>query len=145
MFVVDDILLSPFKGFMWILREVQKAAGAELENEADSLTQRLSTLYMQLETGQITPAEFDDAERAILDRLEQLEGQTASDEEEDDDEDDEDESDDSEDDGDEDDTDGASDATSIDATLASSSAPGTPSAPSTSLSSSARRSAPREE
>ncbi len=72
MFLLDDILLAPAKGFLWILREVQKAADEQVAGESDELTARLSTLYMQLETGQITQAQFDEQERAILDRLDEI-------------------------------------------------------------------------
>lgn len=74
MFIIDDILLSPVKGFMWIVRELHDAAERQMETEAEELTNRLSTLYMELETGQITPEEFDAREREVLDRLAQLEG-----------------------------------------------------------------------
>lgn len=73
MFILDDILLSPAKGFLWIVRELQKAAEAESANEADELTARLSTLYMQLETGQLSQEAFDAQEREILDRLDAIE------------------------------------------------------------------------
>lgn len=73
-FIVDDILLSPVRGFMWILRELHRAAEGEIEGEADRLTHRLSQLYMRLETGQITEAEFEAEEEAILDRLDAIRG-----------------------------------------------------------------------
>ena len=75
MIFVDDILFSPVKGFFWIMRELQKAVQNEQENEVDRLTARLSELYMLLETGKLTQDEFDVAEREVLDRLDELEGQ----------------------------------------------------------------------
>ena len=75
MIFVDDILFSPVKGFFWIMRELQKAVQNEQENEVDRLTARLSELYMLLETGKLTQDEFDAAEREVLDRLDELEGQ----------------------------------------------------------------------
>lgn len=108
MFVIDDILLSPMKGFMWIVRELQNAAQQEQEGEADRLTTRLSTLYMQLETGQITTEQFDEAEAEVLARLDAIRGEPAEaeadadaqgdEEEEDDSDDDDSDEDDSEDD-----------------------------------------------
>ncbi len=104
MFIIDNILLAPAKGFLWIVRELQAAAEAEAENEADALTARLSTLYMQMETGAITQDEFDALETQILDRLDELKGQTddATDDTDDTDDDD-DESDDESDEEDEED------------------------------------------
>jgi hypothetical protein len=95
MFIIDNILLAPAKGFLWIVRELQAAAEAEAENEADALTARLSTLYMQMETGAITQDEFDALETQILDRLDELKGQTddATDDTDDDDDESDDESD----------------------------------------------------
>jgi replicative superfamily II helicase len=89
MFIIDNILLAPAKGFLWIVRELQAAA------EADALTARLSTLYMQMETGAITQDEFDALETQILDRLDELKGQTddATDDTDDDDDESDDESD----------------------------------------------------
>jgi hypothetical protein len=70
--IIDDILLSPIKGFMWIMRELHKAAEQELENEAERLTSSLSDLYMMLETGILTEEEFAQREKEILDRLDSL-------------------------------------------------------------------------
>lgn len=84
MFIIDDILLAPAKGFMWIVRELHNAAQQEIEGEADRLTHRLSTLYMLLETGGISTEEFDEQERQILARLDELGGQDATDDEDED-------------------------------------------------------------
>ena len=72
MLIIDDILLSPIKGFLWIMRELHKAAEQELENEAERLTSSLSDLYMMLETGILTEEEFAQREKEILDRLDSL-------------------------------------------------------------------------
>jgi hypothetical protein len=69
MFLVDDLLLSPIHGVVWLGRKIQDAAEEELAGEADRITAQLSELYMKLETGQITEAEFDAQEKALLDRL----------------------------------------------------------------------------
>ena len=73
MFIVDNILLSPMKGFMWIVRELQNAAQQEIKGEGEMLTHRLSTLYMMLETNQVTQDEFDEQEQEILARLDEIE------------------------------------------------------------------------
>lgn len=73
MFVIDDLLLSPLKGFMWIVRELHKNAEETIAAESEDLTASLSTLYMMLETGQIGQEEFDAQEREILDRLDAIE------------------------------------------------------------------------
>lgn len=72
MFLIDDILLSPFKGLLWIFREVHNAAEQELSSEEQSITNELSELYRMLETGQISEPEFDSREKQFLDRLEKI-------------------------------------------------------------------------
>lgn len=91
MMVIDDILLSPFKGFMWIMKELHNAVQREQEGEADRLTGRLSELYMLLETGQMTQEEFDAEEAAVLARLDEIESRGEIDDDDDGEEDDEEE------------------------------------------------------
>ncbi len=81
MFILDDILLSPAKAFMWIVRELHNAAQQDIQGEEDRLTHRLSTLYMVLETGGITPEEFDVQEQEILARLDAIQAARAVEEE----------------------------------------------------------------
>ena len=72
MFLVDDLLLSPIKGIFWVFQEIHDAAQQERAGEGESITAALSELYMQLETGRITEAEFDAREKVLLDRLDRL-------------------------------------------------------------------------
>jgi len=72
MLLVDDILLSPFKGLLWIFEEIHNAADQELHNESDAITAQLQQLYTLLETGKITEAEFDRQENELLDRLDAI-------------------------------------------------------------------------
>ena len=78
MLLVDDLLLSPIKGIFWVFREIHDAAQQELAGEGEAITAALSELYMRLETGQITEAEFDAQEKALLDRLDRLQAEEAS-------------------------------------------------------------------
>ena len=75
MFLVDDILLSPVKGVLWVFREIHDAAQQELAGESEAITAALSELYMRLETEQITEAEFDVQEKVLLDRLDRLQAE----------------------------------------------------------------------
>lgn len=72
MFLIDDILLSPLKGVLWIVEKVHDAAKEEMEGESARITAELSELYMMLETGRITEAEFDAKEKILLDRLDAI-------------------------------------------------------------------------
>jgi cytochrome c-type biogenesis protein CcmH/NrfG len=75
MILIDRILLAPIFGTVWIARKIQEAVSAEQEAESEALTDQLSELYMQLETGRISEEEFDAREAELLDRLDALEGQ----------------------------------------------------------------------
>lgn len=72
MFIIDDILLSPVRGILWVFTELYNAAQLEVENEAEAITAELSELYMLLETGKITEAEFDAREKELLDRMDEI-------------------------------------------------------------------------
>lgn len=72
MLLVDDILCFPVRSILWIFREIHNAAVEELENEPEAIAQQLRRLYMQLETGALTEAEFAAEEKQLLDRLEEL-------------------------------------------------------------------------
>jgi dihydrodipicolinate synthase/N-acetylneuraminate lyase len=83
MVIVDDILLFPVRGIFWIFREVCEAAQQEAAGEAEAIKTELMELYMMLETGRITEAEFAAREKDLLDKLEGLqEPNVGSDEEE---------------------------------------------------------------
>ena len=70
MLLVDDILLFPARGILWVFRAVSQAAEEEIAGEAEALKGELRDLYMMLETGTISEDEYDIREKALLDRLE---------------------------------------------------------------------------
>ena len=72
MFLVDDILLSPARGILWIFEKVRQAAEEEMAGEADVIKAELRELYMMLETGKMSEQEYDAREKLLLDRLEKL-------------------------------------------------------------------------
>lgn len=74
MLLVDDILLFPYTGIKWIFKEIKQMAEEELASEPAKITEELSELYMMLETGKISEEQFDDREKVLLDRLDELEG-----------------------------------------------------------------------
>ena len=69
MILIDDILLFPGRGLLWVFREIANAAQRELADEAQNITAELSELYRRLDTAQITEAAFDIQEGELLDRL----------------------------------------------------------------------------
>lgn len=74
MLIVDDLLLFPMRSLLGVFREIYNAAQQESVNEAEAIRAALSELYMRLETGGISEAEFDAREGELLDRLDELEG-----------------------------------------------------------------------
>jgi hypothetical protein len=86
MFLIDDILMAPAHGLLWIFKEIHHAVEEEQANEAEAITTKLSELYMMLETGQMTEAEFDAAEKGLLDRLDAIKERAAGGKEEEDEE-----------------------------------------------------------
>jgi len=78
MLLIDDILTSPVHGIFWIFREINKIAQKELDGEAQSISEQLRNLYMQLETDRITETEFDAGEKVLLDRLDAIESRAGT-------------------------------------------------------------------
>ena len=69
MLLVDDLLLAPLSGLLWVVEKVHDAAREEMAHEADAITEELRQLYLMLEAKQIAEADFDARERVLLDRL----------------------------------------------------------------------------
>ena len=90
MLLIDDLLLGPLRGVLWVVEKIRDAAQEEMAGEADAITEQLRQLYMMLETGRIGEAEFDGQERKLLDRLDAI-GERESDLEEEEEEEEEEE------------------------------------------------------
>lgn len=72
MFIVDDLLMAPAHGLLWIFQEIHRAAQEEMVSDAESITSELSALYMRLETGKLTEEEFAEEEKLLLARLDKI-------------------------------------------------------------------------
>ena len=71
-FLLDDILLAPVNGLIFIAEQIHAQAMGELLDE-EGVRQELRELYMLLETGKISEAQFEEREAALVERLEELE------------------------------------------------------------------------
>lgn len=71
-FLLDDILLGPVKGVHFIAKKIHEQAMEELLDE-EGVRQNLRELYMSLETGKIGEEEFEELEKSLVERLEQIE------------------------------------------------------------------------
>lgn len=72
MFILDDLGKAPFKGFMFIVREVANAAQQERTQRRADLMSELSELHLKLENGDLDEDEFDDLEQVLLDQLDAM-------------------------------------------------------------------------
>jgi Gas vesicle protein G len=72
MLLIDDLLLAPFRGFFFVLREIENAARAELLAERGRIVSSLAALNRELEEGRLSETEFEVEEQALLQRLERL-------------------------------------------------------------------------
>ena len=77
-FLIDDILLAPIKGIIWIAEKVRDMALEELEDTPEKLQRELLDLQMALESEQITETEYQKKEKDILKRLESLKKKPSS-------------------------------------------------------------------
>lgn len=68
MFIIDDLLLAPARGLMFIFKEIHKRVEDELYNETNIIRQ-LRSMQRSLEFGEITEEEYDRAEEVLVERL----------------------------------------------------------------------------
>lgn len=73
MLLLDKLLLSPLYATVWAARQVHHATQQQRAAEPERITADLSELYMMLETGRITEAQFKAREKELLDRLDRIE------------------------------------------------------------------------
>jgi hypothetical protein len=69
--LIDDVLLCPFKGLLFVFKELAMRAQEELLDDG-AVKQELRETYMLLETGRISEQEFDRRERRLVRRLEEI-------------------------------------------------------------------------
>lgn len=69
MFLIDDILLAPINGLIWLGRKIDEAAENELYDEG-RIKEKLMGLQMSLELGEISEEEYQGQEKELLARLE---------------------------------------------------------------------------
>lgn len=72
MFIVDDLLLLPWKGLMGIFKEIQKQADQEL-GDRGKLREKLLEAQILFEVDKITEEEYLKREKEIMARLNALE------------------------------------------------------------------------
>lgn len=69
MFILDDLLLAPARGLLFIFKEIYQRVEEELYDETQIIKQMIA-LQRSLEMGDITEEEYDLAEEKLTERLE---------------------------------------------------------------------------
>ena len=68
MFLLDDLLLAPVKGIMWLAEQVQNEANSQLFDAAE-IKARLAEIQELHDSGMISETEFLKAEETLMARL----------------------------------------------------------------------------
>ena len=68
MFLLDDLLLAPVKGIMWLAEQVQKEANGQLF-APEAIKARLTEIQELYDSGMISETEFLKAEETLMARL----------------------------------------------------------------------------
>ena len=71
MFLLDNILLAPLKGVIWMGRKLSDMAQEELTDKG-RIKEQLMRLQLQFELDEISQAEYDQKEKELLDRLDAI-------------------------------------------------------------------------
>ncbi len=72
MFIIDDLLASPARGLMFVLRKINDAVQQEREAQGKATMTELTALHRDLEEGRITEEDFDAREEVLLSRLDEM-------------------------------------------------------------------------
>jgi hypothetical protein len=72
--LIDDLLLLPFKGFFGIFKKIHEMAERELSDE-DYIRERLMELQLRFELDEISEDEYNQKEKELRDRLNQILGE----------------------------------------------------------------------
>lgn len=79
MFLIDDLLLAPLRGLMFVFEKIDEAVQEEAAGDERAIMADLSSLHRALDSGTITEADFDAREQVLLNRLDRLHGEEDTD------------------------------------------------------------------
>lgn len=68
MFLIDDILLAPLKGVIWIGEKLNELVEKEFSDEG-RIKEKLMELQLRFELDQISEEEYNRQEKELLERL----------------------------------------------------------------------------
>ena len=70
MFLLDDILLAPIKGMMWLSEKIKDHVESNLYNP-EAIKASMRALEATFERGEISKSEFEESEAKLLDALQE--------------------------------------------------------------------------
>jgi hypothetical protein len=71
MFLIDDILLAPLKGVLFLANKINEVIEKETSDEG-SIKERLMALQLKFEMDEIDEEEYDKREEELLQQLENI-------------------------------------------------------------------------
>ena len=71
MFIIDDILLAPLKGMIWLGKKINDIVEKEVSDEG-RIKERLMELQMRFELDEINEEEYKRQEEELLARLDAI-------------------------------------------------------------------------
>ncbi len=71
MFLIDDILLAPLKGVIWLGKKINEVAEKEVSDEG-RIKEKLMELQMRFELDEISEEEYKKQEKELLVRLDTI-------------------------------------------------------------------------
>ncbi|MCX5815879.1 MAG: gas vesicle protein GvpG [Proteobacteria bacterium] len=74
MFIVDDIVLSPLKGLIWLSEKINDMVQREMSDEG-LIKERLMELQLRFELDEIDEEAYTRQEKELLERLDAIHGE----------------------------------------------------------------------
>ena len=71
MFLIDDILLAPLNGIIWLGKKINEVAGKEFSDEG-LIKEKLMQLQLRFEIDEISEENYNRQEKELLERLEAI-------------------------------------------------------------------------
>ncbi|ANT64679.1 Gas vesicle protein G [Prosthecochloris sp. CIB 2401] len=71
MFILDDIIMSPINGIMWLASKIEELSDNEL-SDAGKVKELLMELQLRFEMDEITEEEYMQKEDELLERLNKI-------------------------------------------------------------------------
>ena len=68
MFIIDDILLAPLKGVIWLGKKINEVAEKEVSDEG-RIKEKLMELQLRFEIDEISEEKYEKQEEELLARL----------------------------------------------------------------------------